>query len=393
MCLIAQWFIHASSFSFYHNSFVRSRISQNFGWHRSHCVHKMSTNYSSKDENDEQTRNIGSSDQKIQQPIYTKKHSLTVCMVPPPRFKDEWAQITKARTDLRDPGLFRWPPHANILYPFIDILEPKVSEDESMDKEIVIETTLQKMQDVIENFDPFTVSVDSLGTFGGKNRGVLYLNPRSFRESSTIEDEEPLVDLQSALVGGFPDCNDQKKGGKYTPHMTLSHFPSLDSALEAKAQIEQWWKPVEFVVDEIYFLKREGDGGQFKIVATLQLGNQKKDVINEDMIESQEIDQTFQSKFKNIVVHNPPLAFLDMPIMEEDWVHEERMKLKARRNENGNRGRRRSGRNKKNRLDRGPSKSTDTPEEIARKRAERAAKKERLAREVEMIEKAIQMDE
>ena len=181
--------------------------------------------------------------------------------------------------------------------------------------------------------------------------------------------------------------------------MTLSHFPSLESALEAKEEIEKWWTSIEFDVDEIYFLKRLGDGGQFKIVATLKLGN----IINDELVVVEESDGTKNQEhpfndFKNIIIHDPPLAFPDMPTEEEDWVHEERMKLKARRNgKNGGGGsgsrRRRSGRRKKKRLDRGPSRSTDTPEEIARKRAERAAKRERLAREVAMIEKAIELDD
>ena len=31
-----------------------------------------------------------------------------------------WRALTQARTEMRDPGLYRWPPHANLLYPFVD---------------------------------------------------------------------------------------------------------------------------------------------------------------------------------------------------------------------------------------------------------------------------------
>ena len=53
--------------------------------------------------------------------------------------------------------------------------------------------------------------------------------------------------------------------------MTLSHFPSLvDALLDAKKQMEQWWTPVEFDVNEVYVLmKRVGGGGKFKILATV----------------------------------------------------------------------------------------------------------------------------
>jgi hypothetical protein len=85
-----------------------------------------------------------------------------------------------------------------------------------------------------------------------------------------------------------------------------------------------------------------------------------------------------------------------MPLEEEDWVFEERMKLKERRNNSGRRRNRRTSRgsNEKHTIvDRGPSKSKDTQEEIAKKRAERAAKKALLAREAASIAAAIEMDD
>jgi hypothetical protein len=131
----------------------------------------------------------------------------------------------------------------------------------------------------------------------------------------------------------------------------------------------------------VYVLRRAGDEVQFKIVATLPLGGGAKG--DDDNIDDN----------NNIQIHDPPLAFPDMPAVEEDWVHEERMKLKERRNGNGNGNRRRkSGRRKKNQIDRGLSRSVDTPEEIAKKRAERATKRERLAKEVELFEQAIRGD-
>ena len=148
--------------------------------------------------------------------------------------------------------------------------------------------------------------------------------------------------------------------------MTVSHFPSLQEALVGKEKAEKWWSPqVEFDVTEIYLLKRVGDDGAFKIVATLPLGSAET----------------------NMRISNPPAAFPDMPLEEEQWVRDERMKMKARRNgkSNAGRGRRRSGKKKKERLDRGPSRSADTPEVIAQKRAERAAKRERLEMEAKNL--------
>ncbi len=318
-----------------------------------------------------------------------KVHTMTVCLVPESKYDDVWKAVTKARTELKDPGLFRWPPHANILYPFFDI-KPK-------NDSIIDEGKLDLLRQAIQKCDPFRVSLDSLGTFGGKSRGVLYLYPRSFNQPScdggvsdealkeeditpmdvdfsdtSSEVEQPLIELQSTLQEFLPECNDSVKNGKFTPHITLSHFHSLHDALEGQTKIESWWKPLEFDVNEIYLLKRVGDDGQFKILATLPLGS------------------ITSEKFK---VHDPPIAFPHMPEEEVDWVREERMKLKARRNGNGRRGKRKSRRTKRRGpVDRGPSKSRDSPDVIAQKRADRAAKRERLAQEAAAIASAISDD-
>ena len=333
-----------------------------------------------------------------------KLHTMTVCMVPESRHENVWQAITRARTELRDPGLYRWPPHANILYPFFDI-QPKeekvhVSEAEIENGESSLfsqnfeEEKLHLLAEAVKRCDPFRISLDSFGTFGGQSRGVLFLYPRSFivsdysndiiNESSHAKDEdddensdkqekepeEPLIQLQSVLQEFLPECNDQKKNGKYTPHITLSHFASLQDALEGQVKLETWWEPLEYDVKEIYVLKRVGDDGQFKILATLPLGRRNNN--------------------SHDYLHDPPLTFPGMPSIEEDWVREERMKLKARRNGNGRRGQRKSRRTKrKGPVGRSPSKTRDSPEVIAKKRAERVAKKERLAQEAAEIAAAI----
>ena len=45
-----------------------------------------------------------------------KQHSSTVAIVPPEAL---WPPIQRARRALRDKGLYRWPPHINLLYPFL----------------------------------------------------------------------------------------------------------------------------------------------------------------------------------------------------------------------------------------------------------------------------------
>lgn len=47
-------------------------------------------------------------------------HASTVAMVPP---DETWTPIQRARREVGDAGLLRWPPHCNLIYPFVP---PKV---------------------------------------------------------------------------------------------------------------------------------------------------------------------------------------------------------------------------------------------------------------------------
>ena len=119
-----------------------------------------------------------------------------------------------------------------------------------------------------------------------------------------------------------------------------------------------------------FILRRVGDEGQFEIAATILL----------DTDRSNNIDSHDTTPHRRVQVQDPPIPFPDMPDTEEEWVYEERMKLKARRNSSWKtRGRKRAGRKRRN----GHNKERipDTPEIIAEKRAARKAKREALAAE------------
>jgi len=288
--------------------------------------------------------------------IYGKKsHAWTVCIVPPESNTQLWEQLTKARTELRDPGLYRWPPHVNLLYPFLD--DPNFDD------------VLSKLRNATARIHPFHVSTHRFGCFGGKNRGVLWLYPTStFSLQEEAEDGEPIKLLQQYLQNEFPYCNDQQKKGEYCPHMTLSHFDNITEARKAQIQLEAWWgknatsamndtystalegfitSTTTFYVEEVYLLSRSGDNGQFKIAATIPLGCSA-----------------------STRIFSTPRPFVHMPTEEEDWIRAERMKLKDRRNSNNKRGSHRHRRQDQ------PRKTADTPEVIAAKRMARKAKRE-----------------
>jgi len=303
-----------------------------------------------------------------------KFHHWTVCMVPPESADRVWDALTKARTECRDPGLFRWPPHANLLYPFLDGYALSASnnggeDDDGTDANSLSEEStivkssppaidasiLHRLEAACRDFDPFNVRLHRFGTFGGAKRGVLWIYPDSSMPPNNDDDEgnseeekgsaheafvvEPLKQLQARLEEQFPMCNDQRKvGGTFSPHMTISHFVNLDAALKAQEDVESWWpgssstassSPLEFLLDRVYLLYRKGDDGQFQIVAEIPLGGG---------------DGASSSTATTSITHYPPRPFVHMPTEEIDWVRSARMELKSRRGRDsrGRRGRRKS---------------------------------------------------
>ena len=149
----------------------------------------------------------------------------------------------------------------------------------------------------------------------------------------------------------------------HAAHDTLS-LSVTGRSKRAQTQVETWWpNDITFDVNEIYILQRTGYDGQFLKVATIALG------------EPPDSDST------GITIHDPPVAFPDMPLVEEEWMRDERMKLKKLLDDAW-KGRPRLGRPKKRRSrseaddSREPSRSRDTPEESAAKRAARKEKRE-----------------
>ena len=231
-------------------------------------------------------------------------HCVTICLVPPPSATKAWEQLMTVRRECKDPGYYRWPPHVNILYPFIEPITTNENSTEEQQEKFTKKIAIH-LTKAARKCEPFDVVINSFGTYGNKQRGVLWAYPMS---KNNDNDEEPLIILHNLLKEQFPICNDDRKDKGFHPHMTISHYPSYTDALSAKETKLSAWEPVSFRVNEIYMLERKGDNGQFKIAATIGLGSMSE-----------------------IVFHDPPKAFPCMPEVEEEWVHDERMSMKSRR--------------------------------------------------------------
>eukprot|EP01041_Mallomonas_annulata_P012938 gene12938-27301_t len=262
-------------------------------------------------------------------------HHSTICLVPPPHSVC-WETISELRRALRDKGFYRWPPHINLIYPFIDPSQ--------------CSSILPSMADSLKDIEPFEIILNEFSMFGSDSRGILYLNPTTACDTT---DTNTITSIHTALTNSL--YSSQTTPTKihtphtikpFIPHMTVSHFPNLQSAAVAAEQFRPW-TPLRFLVDKVYVLERRGDRGrsgdgsgssndQFCISYTLPLGQSG-------------------GGCEGIVCENGA-RFPNMPLEPEEWVHtaQEQYKTSSVRRARGSR-----------------QTTTDTPEEIEAKRLQR----------------------
>eukprot|EP00521_Asterionellopsis_glacialis_P012833 CAMPEP_0195308162 /NCGR_PEP_ID=MMETSP0707-20130614/38084_1 /TAXON_ID=33640 /ORGANISM="Asterionellopsis glacialis, Strain CCMP134" /LENGTH=322 /DNA_ID=CAMNT_0040372421 /DNA_START=392 /DNA_END=1360 /DNA_ORIENTATION=- len=269
---------------------------------------------------------------------------------------DLWRAVTAMRVELKDPGLYRWPPHVNLLYPFVRYHE---EHGGSAANETGLLAILTKLRSAARTIQPFWVVIDltndnsspdsGFGKFGNSNRGVLWVYPQSLRGKGSNHDNshanntgeiqmEPIAELYSKLEDEFPMCGESLKNREFIPHMTLSSkFGSLQDAVEAEARLTECFLSSDkngrfdqshlcYWCQEFYLLERDSPDGQFRRRATIALGRKATSSAKEKSSRGIPLD--------GIWVHDPPLAFGGMPTFEEDWIAEELHSLQERRKEN-----------------------------------------------------------
>jgi 2'-5' RNA ligase len=191
-------------------------------------------------------------------PPYRLVHSTALAIVPPEGAA--WEPIQSAREDLRDGGLFRWPPHINVRYPFV---EP-----------IYFERFAETVAPVLAQTEPFRVRLDRFGAFGGQKRGVLWLEPRvvDTREPPAAD---PFAELHERLCAAVPGV--ERTGRPFVPHMTLTHTGSRKYAQGLADELQAQWtaeaRAVEFDVRELLILCRSSATQPFRIAWRLPLGS------------------------------------------------------------------------------------------------------------------------
>ena len=158
----------------------------------------------------------------------------TICIVPP---ESCWSPISDIRFELQDKGYYRWPPHINLIYPCIN--------------ESKLEFLAPKLVENLKTIKPFDITLTEFNVFGGKSRGVLYLEP----DKSDLDNLNELFIAIDNCVRNYSACsntsdsteNDEStnsnnsnnnsnnnnssshnnnKSKPFVPHLTVCHFIS-----------------------------------------------------------------------------------------------------------------------------------------------------------------------
>lgn len=179
-------------------------------------------------------------------------HHTSAAIIPPP---PAWPAIQAARTLVRDRGLWRWPPHANLLYPFV---APRL-----------FGVAAPVLAGALSSVPPFEVELRELRLFVHSPRSAtLWLHPEPSRPGA-------LVDLEDALQAALPhaDAQTEGHGGVFTAHFTVGHFEGEAAALSARdAILASGWEGVRFSVREVCLMARDGPDGQFEPAYWVPLG-------------------------------------------------------------------------------------------------------------------------
>ena len=154
---------------------------------------------------------------------------------------------------------FRWPPHINVLYPFVPASE--------------FEAAAEALHAALAGFEPAVIDDCVFARVGhfehGKRSCTAWLAPQQQQDAAEAEADgaKPLAEataalarppphpallrLQAACQAAVPHCNDLTAnfGGRFTPHLSLGQFANPEEVAAFRTKVA--WRPLPFPVKEV----------------------------------------------------------------------------------------------------------------------------------------------
>ncbi|EGO59451.1 hypothetical protein NEUTE1DRAFT_79561 [Neurospora tetrasperma FGSC 2508] len=209
-------------------------------------------------------------------------HNTALAIIPPPHL---WAPINALRS-LYDKAYTKWPPHINLVYPFV---EPEHLENTM---ELAPWGILEGRRK--RNEARVRVRLDGVGVFEHRKHNTIYRcdEEAAFNLTSTTS----LSRLRAEILGelGYHQQAEGEEGKEqYKPHMTIAQSEdSRSSAHKFLVEKVGLLPTVEWEVEQVWVLVRDqSDGpgkGKMKVWGTINLEEQVGCSIHENPVDWEE---------------------------------------------------------------------------------------------------------
>jgi len=144
-------------------------------------------------------------------------------------------------------------------YPHITLLQPFVAPD-------YLESAKNDLRNVLKNINPFRLNFQNFELFINRGSTTLFLNP-------IITPPDALENLYNTLKSRYPEVQQaQKKPSDFEPHIGVGFFRDQGEAKTLQTKYQRGWKPIDFVVKEIYIVSRISQDTPFEVRKVIPIG-------------------------------------------------------------------------------------------------------------------------
>jgi 2'-5' RNA ligase len=171
----------------------------------------------------------------------------------------------------------RWPPHINLLYPFLASPSNTTVHGEENPAPRLREDIRARIQRAAKSISSFHVSLhaDTAGVFSHSRKSkTVWLGPST----------QNIQTLQAALQAEFAECDADKR--PFTPHLSVgqAHGDGGAKALahEIKKSVSEFLTDrkeeeavkLDWYVDKVFVIERKGYHDRFEVVGSIELGKE-----------------------------------------------------------------------------------------------------------------------
>ncbi|KAH6644687.1 2'-5' RNA ligase superfamily-domain-containing protein [Boeremia exigua] len=198
-------------------------------------------------------------------------YKAAIALLPPPSITPP----IEAVRAVHDKNFKRWPPHINLIYPFLT--SPlEISNGNAPRLNQTIQSRLERATSNIKAFQ-VSLNADPPGMFThSKTSKTVWLGPTP---------DENVKQLQAALQAEFAECDSDHRA--FTPHLSVGQARTDQEAEQLSKEISEgissFCQPqdgaatsLRWLVDKVYVIERTGFHGRFKVVGSVDLTQEQQ---------------------------------------------------------------------------------------------------------------------